>query len=105
MPWSRAPFELGGDIVPEPVVVFRVLSPSTDRTDRIAKNGDCRTTPSIRRYVMVEQAAMAATVFARAGEHWIGHLLTGAAMLAMPEIGVELPLADFYAGAPPAAAG
>lgn len=105
MPWSRAPFELGGDIVPERVVVFRVLSPSTDRTDRIAKNGDCRTTPSIRRYVMLEQSEMAATVFARAGEDWIGHLLTGAAMLAMPEIGVGLTLAEVYAGALPEAEG
>ena len=59
------PIELGSDIVPDPVVVFEVLSPSTDRTDRIAKNGDYRATPSIRRYVMLEQGEMAATVFAR----------------------------------------
>ena len=47
---------------------------------------------------------MAATVFERAGSDWIGHLVTGETMLAMPEIGVELPLAGLYAGVefPPA---
>jgi Uma2 family endonuclease len=100
-----APVALGSDIVPDPVVVFEVLSPGTERTDRIAKNEEYRATPSIRRYVMLEQGEIAATVFARAGEDWVGHLFTGAAVLAMPEIGVELPLADLYAGALPAADG
>ncbi len=55
-------------------------------------------TPSIRRYVMLEQARRAATAFARAGDDWAGHVVTGDAVLAMAEIGVELPLAEVYAG-------
>lgn len=47
---------------------------------------------------MLEQTRQAATVFARAGDDWVGHVLTGGAVLSMPEIGVELPLADLYAG-------
>ncbi len=47
---------------------------------------------------MLEQARCAATVFARMGGDWAGHLLTGDAVLAMPEIGVDLPLAELYAG-------
>ena len=81
---------------PDPVVVFEVLSASTDRTSRIAKNAGYRATPSIRRYVMPEQTAIAATMFERAGDDWVGHLVTGDAMLAMPEIGVELRLAEIY---------
>lgn len=50
------------------------------------------------RYVMLEQMSQAATVFARIGEDWTGHVVTGDAVLAMPEIGVELPLAELYAG-------
>jgi len=37
-------------------------------------------------------------VFARAGDDWVGHVLTDGAVLAMPEIDVELPLAGLYAG-------
>jgi Uma2 family endonuclease len=78
--------------------VFEVLSPSTSTTDRIVKNQEYRDTPSIRRYVMLEQDRQAATVFARAGDDWVGHVVSGNAVLVMPEIGIELPLAEMYEG-------
>ena len=91
------PVPRGTDVVPDPVVVFEVLSASTAATDRIAKNEEYRLTPSITRYVMLEQTSQAATVFARAGDDWVGHVITGDALLAMPESGVELPLPELYA--------
>lgn len=95
----------GTQIVDTPVVVFEVLSPSTGDVDRIVKNQECRATPSIQRYVMLEQDRMAATAFERAGDDWIGHLLVGGVALEMPEIGVSVPLAELYEGvAFPAAA-
>lgn len=93
-----SPVPRGTDIIPDPVVVFEVLSASTAGTDRVEKNEEYRLTPSIRRYVMLEQTRCAATVFARGGDDWVGHVLTAGAVLAMPEIGVELPLAELYAG-------
>ena len=47
---------------------------------------------------------MAATVFERAGDDWVGHLVTGETTLPMPELGIDLPLAELYAGVefPPA---
>ncbi len=88
----------GTDVIPEPVIVFEVLSSSTAGTDRIEKNEEYRATPSIQRYVMLEQTRQAATVFSRAGDDWVGHVLTGSAVLDMPEIGVVLPLGDLYVG-------
>jgi len=93
-----SPMPQDADIVPDPVVVFEVLSASTARTDRITRNEEYRATPSIRRYVMLEQAAIAATVFARAGEDWIGHVVTGAIDLNLPEIGISVPLTELYTG-------
>ena len=92
------------DIIPEPVVVFEVISPSTQRTDRIAKNHEYRATSSIQRYVLLEQGEMAATVFARIADDWVGRVVSGDVVLTMPEIGIELPLAALYAGVefPPA---
>jgi Uma2 family endonuclease len=85
------------DILPDPVVVFEVLSPSTASVDRVTKNEEYRATPSIQRYIMLEQTRIAATVFARSEARWIGTVVTGDATLALPEIGVELPLSELYA--------
>jgi Uma2 family endonuclease len=55
----------GATVVSDPVVVFEILSPSTAMIDRIVKNQEYRDTPSIRRYVVLEQDQQAATIFAR----------------------------------------
>jgi Uma2 family endonuclease len=86
------------DILPNPVVVFEVLSPSTASVDRVTKNAEYAATPSIQRYIMLEQVRIAATVFARDGANWVGTVLLDDAVLVMPEISVELMLRDLYAG-------
>ena len=91
-----SPIEGQSDILPNPVVVFEVLSPSTAVTDRVTKNAEYEATPSIQRYVMLEQTRIAATVFHRAGDQWIGMLLGEDSILVMPEISVELRLRDLY---------
>ena len=53
-------------IVRNPVVIFEVLSPSTAADDRIVKAREYQATPSVQRYVMLEQARIGATVHVRA---------------------------------------
>jgi Uma2 family endonuclease len=77
---------------------FEVLSPSTASTDIGAKNEEYRDTPSIQRYVILTQDRQQATVFARVGDDWIGHIVSGDAVLDMPEIDVSVPLAELYDG-------
>jgi Uma2 family endonuclease len=93
-----SPIDGQSDILPNPVVVFEVLSPSTASVDRVTKNTEYESTSSIQRYVMLEQNQIAATVFYRDGGRWIGMILRNNAVLAMPEISVELPLPDLYVG-------
>jgi Uma2 family endonuclease len=93
-----SPIPRGTKVVTDPVVVFEVLSPTSSTTDRIVKNQEYRDTPSIRRHVMLEQDRQAATVFDRVGDDWAGHVVSGDVVLAMPEIGIELPLAELYEG-------
>jgi Uma2 family endonuclease len=57
-------------VITDPVVIFEVLSPSTATTDHIVKKQEYRDTPSIQRYVMLEQDRQAATVFARTDDDW-----------------------------------
>ncbi|HZZ59601.1 MAG TPA: Uma2 family endonuclease [Roseiarcus sp.] len=85
-------------VVYVPVVVFEVLSPSTAAKDRIIKAREYQATPSVRRYVMLEQDSVGATVYARADESWTHEILIADSILALPEIGVELPLAELYEG-------
>ena len=81
----------------EPVVLFEVLSPSTEREDRKVKLREYCSIPSVRRYVMLEQDEIAATVFARTETGWSLDLLDMGDTLVMPEISVEIPLAELYA--------
>jgi hypothetical protein len=53
---------------------------------------------TIRRDVVLEQDELAATGFAREGERWVATLLKGDALLAMPEIGIDVPLSELYEG-------
>jgi Uma2 family endonuclease len=88
----------GTRVMTEPVVVFEVLSPTTASTDIGVKNQEYRDTPSVQRYVMLSQDDQRATVFAREGDDWVGRIVMGDAVLEMPEIGVEVPLAELYEG-------
>jgi len=85
-------------VVADPVVVFEVLSPSTASKDLFVKNREYWDTPSIRRYAMLTQDRIAATIFERQSDDWVGHVLGGNAVLAMPEIGVDVKLAELYEG-------
>ncbi len=95
---SCGPIRLDSTVAPDPVVIFEVLSKGTARTDRIVKNREYASTSSVQRYVMLEQAQIAGTMFERVGDDWVGHLLGANSILTMPEIGIELPLAELYEG-------
>lgn len=90
------PVARGTFVVTDPVIVFEVLSPSTASIDHFEKNREYRATPSIQRYVILEQTRPWALVYARAGEDWTVTFVSGEADLALPEIGVSLPLLAFY---------
>ena len=47
---------------------------------------------------MLSQDGIGGTMFERAGEDWVGHVLDPDAVLRMPEIAIDVPLAEFYEG-------
>jgi len=93
-----SPFDREAMTIPGVVVVFEVLSSNTSRTDRILKVREYAAVPSIRRYVIVESTGIGLTVMERerSDEAWKLTTLDGDEMLHMPEIGVEIPVAEFY---------
>jgi Uma2 family endonuclease len=95
-----SPVPSDATVVHDPVVVFEILSPGTSFQDRIEKNREYRATPSIQRYVILEQSRPAATVYTRAGDEWVADVLVGEAKLALPEIDSNIPLSEVYEGVP-----
>jgi Uma2 family endonuclease len=93
-----SPVDRTATVIHDPVVVFEVLSPSTAGNDRIVKAREYQATPSVQRYVMLEQDAVGATVYARSGGIWTHEILVADSILALPEIGVSLPLTELYEG-------
>jgi Uma2 family endonuclease len=82
------------------VVVFEVLSPTSGRTDRIEKLREYQAVPSIRRYMIPEHTSVGLAVHSLLNHEdaWTATALTENDVLRMPEIGIEIPIAEFYEG-------
>jgi Uma2 family endonuclease len=88
-------FEAAADHV-DPVVIFEVLSPTTELTDRRVKPTEYASIPSVMAYILLSQDRPSVTVLRRASG-WQTEELEGASVsLALPEIDVTLPLAELY---------
>ena len=90
------PLPVSTKIVHDPVVIFEVLSPSTASTDVVTKNDEYRATPSVMRYVILAQDRIGGTMIERVGADWISNVLDADSILRMPEIGVEVAVAELY---------
>src|SRR6266478_3019921 len=84
------------DIVPEPIVVIEVISPSTEREDRGRKKFNYFATPSIRQYAIIEQDERLIDLYTRTGEGWTDEIVEGDAVLKLSSIGVEVRLDVIY---------
>ena len=83
--------------VDEPTVIFEVLSEATARVDNGEKLFHYRSIPSLRAYVLVDQASAAVTVYHRMGPDWgVQFLGKMEAVLELPEIECRLPLSAIY---------
>lgn len=93
-----ATFDLLAKTIPGVVVVFEVLSPTSGRIDRIVKTREYAAVPSIRRYVILGSTGVGATVMERASPQDVERLtaLNRDDVLRMPEIAIEIPVAEFY---------
>jgi Uma2 family endonuclease len=86
----------------DPVVVFEVLSPRTEMTDRRVKSAEYASIPSVMAHVLLSQDSPTATVLRHASD-WEPEDVEGAgAELDLPEISVAFRLAELYTdtGAP-----
>ena len=87
-----------GRLVPDVVVVFEVLSPTSARADLVDKVCEYRAVSSIRRYVVLQYRSAGLTVFSRfdGTTDWTATALTADKALGIPELGITVPVQEFY---------
>ena len=79
-----------------PTVVFEVVTPSSALTDRTVKASEYASVPGIMVYVIPETERPELSVRRRAGG-WEAETVAGPdAELALPEVGITIPLAAIY---------
>lgn len=93
-----SPFDRDALTVPGVIVVIEIVSSNTSRTDRILKVREYAAVLSIRRYIILKSTSVGLTVMerGRSDEAWRVNTLTGDDILRMPEIGIEIPVAELY---------
>jgi len=83
----------------QPVVIVEVLSRDTRRIDETEKKEAYLSIPSLKAYLLVEQALAEVTVHRRSQQGFASEVYSGMnATIPLPEIQAELPLTEVYAG-------
>jgi Uma2 family endonuclease len=90
-------------VLPDPIVVIEILSPSTAEDDFQVKLPDYRIIPSVREIVLIDSTRKLCQVHRRPdqGDWWPAQILGGDdAILRLDSIGFEATLAHLYDGVP-----
>jgi Uma2 family endonuclease len=85
------------DILLNPLVIFEVLSPGTERDDRGRKFNAYQMIPSLQEYVLVSTDQYLVEYFRREGDEWVYARALGIeSLLPLPSVGCEIPLREIY---------
>ena len=86
-------------LVADPAVIFEIQSKTTASDDIGPKRTEYQATPSVLRYIILQQTHRSAMVSWRTPEGWEYRFMSGdAAVLEMPEIGIGMTLGEIYEG-------
>lgn len=86
-------------VVPEPMIIIEVLSPSTAPYDRGTKLPHYRSIPSVREIVLVSTSAVGAEIWRRTPEGWaVSELGNREDVIRLGSAGVAVPLSSVYEG-------
>jgi Uma2 family endonuclease len=94
---SCTPVGPGTRVIPDPVVVIEVLSPSTIEHDRGRKAYDYSQIDSVQEIVLVSSEQRHVGIWRRRGTKWELENLIGDANVELEAVGVAIPFAAIYA--------
>jgi Uma2 family endonuclease len=91
--------ERGRNFLADPVVLFEILSDSTEARGRGERRREYQRLPSLAHHVLIDQEVARVEVYSRAGDRWLFQEIEGlAASFHLDAIGIDLPLAELYEG-------
>ena len=95
----------GNHAATNPKTIIDILSPSSRRYDRVGKFEHYRQIPTLDEYILVEQQSYSVDSWRRmpGGEWQLSSCQGEDAMLEIPSVGIQIPLAEIYADVPFAA--
>lgn len=89
----------GSNFLTDPVVLFEILSASSEARDRGEKRREYQRLPSLMHYVLIDQEMPRVEIYSRSGELWLFREIEGLeANFRLDAIGITLPLAELYEG-------
>lgn len=89
----------GEQIIPAPVLIVEVLSPTTMTEDCQRKIPDYRRIPSVQEILAIDSERVLAEVMRREGDRWITEIVQGReANLSLASIGLTVAMAELYDG-------
>lgn len=92
-----AVFEDGDDVLTNPVVLFEILSPSTEAYDRGEKFRRYGAIPSLQDYVLITPESPVVEVLSRTVDGWTLRFFTSLEAVArVPSVSLDLPSAKLY---------
>ena len=86
--------------ITNPRVIFEILSPSTERSDRTTKFDDYRSIDGVEEYVLLSQSTPRVETYHRKPDGtWQFDVKVGLdSAVTLKSIGIDLPLSELYAG-------
>ncbi len=83
----------------DPLLIVEILSPGTERHDRLTKVPIYRNIDSVEEILLIDSESLYAEVLRRDGERWITALARGGdAVLRLASVGLAVAMAELYDG-------
>ena len=92
-------YERGEQYLKEPILIVEILSPGTERHDRLIKVPAYRTIDTVTEILLIDSESIYAEILRRDGDRWITELVRGrASVLGLSSIDLQISMADLYEG-------
>ena len=85
-----------GDLLQSPRVIFEVLSPSTEMSDRTWKLQNYLAMPTMEEYILVNTKSRKMEIYRKENGRWIYDIYQGQDTVTLSSLGVHFSLRDAY---------
>ena len=93
------PYQRGEQLAQDPILIVEILSPGTERHDRLTKVPAYRSIDSVEEILLIDFESIYAEVLRREGDRWITALVQGQdAILRLNSTNLSVPMAELYDG-------